>query len=852
VCFCKEKLKKCWEISGELQGSFITLSIGQTNSIATVNFDGAGSEDGLYFKNSFNATTLNVINSSDSDFSTASGADAPIEVNATTIVVDTNSILDFTNVLTTISSTLTIDNASSVTVYSGSEMTVGSTTVSGAGSLSLYDSIFTGDIEIISAADLGEYDDTNSSLSLSNSSIEGDILITSGTLIISDDVTIVGTIKGSTSGNSYLTLEAADYTLSTDIGDDVGGAFTKMTIYNNIDTGGKSLYVTDIALTGGSQFTAEDGTLVVGNISASSATQGDVIVSSAATVSFQEIGYDSIGDSYSVNSVLTGANSVVTFAGNLNMANDFGINGEAIFSQTSTTITAANFNLNSGSILHLTIAAGQTAPAIDLVGIANIDANTTLKLEISGTFALNDSVILVDASESSTIAAIIDANIKIKSGSTFVNNAYGNALFSTRIEGDSLILYASFIDASTTNFEKPNNQNTYNAINGVNSPTGGLAIVQDYLASSSNTIAQKEEVLNSLIPAVDRGSNAAINNNSSNLLNLNSARLSDSGASASIVESSFINNLFGSQTRIQTLEPLRDNNIKTAAPLSMAFKGDDNLGKAMWIQTFGSNISQNNTSSGDGYKANSGGVAIGIDQKLSNNFTLGLSSSYSQSRVKSNVASKSTLINTYQASIYTGYNAKSYFLNSSLGLSLNNYSSNRNIDIVGTTAKGDYSGRSYFARVELGKNFKFKNDLTITPSVTLTGAHNVINSYTETGADSLNLHVKNNSSNFFEGRIGVELGKLFVTAKKTKIRPQSSLSYGYDFAGIEQKTTSNFVGQTASFDSKSANVAQGSLKFGAGVGFYTKNDITFSTTYGLEKRIDYTAHSGWLRVRLGF
>ena len=134
----------------------------------------------------------------------------------------------------------------------------------------------------------------------------------------------------------------------------------------------------------------------------------------------------------------------------------------------------------------------------------------------------------------------------------------------------------------------------------------------------------------------------------------------------------------------------------------------------------------------------------------------------------------------------------------------------------------------------------------------LTAARNSTDDYSEYGAGTLDLHVKNSSSNFFEGRIGAEISQLLTTKKHYKIRPQASISYGYDFMGNQQKSISNFVGQTTTFASTGAKVAQGSLKLATGVAFYTKDNVTISMNYGLEHRSDYIANSAWLRILYGF
>ena len=84
------------------------------------------------------------------------------------------------------------------------------------------------------------------------------------------------------------------------------------------------------------------------------------------------------------------------------------------------------------------------------------------------------------------------------------------------------------------------------------------------------------------------------------------------------------------------------------------------------------------------------------------------------------------------------------------------------------------------------------------------------------------------------------------------MRPQLSISYGYDVIGDKQKSTANFIGQNTTLDSNSARVAQGSLRMGGGFAIYDGEHVTFSTNYGLEKRTDYTAHSLWLMAKHWF
>ena len=73
--------------------------------------------------------------------------------------------------------------------------------------------------------------------------------------------------------------------------------------------------------------------------------------------------------------------------------------------------------------------------------------------------------------------------------------------------------------------------------------------------------------------------------------------------------------------------------------------------------------------------------------------------------------------------------------------------------------------------------------------------------------------------------------------------------YGYNFLNNRQTTTSNFVGQTATFNNLSSKIDPKSLKLGGGIDIYGANSFVVSGEYIMEKRDKYQSHSGVLRVR---
>ncbi len=578
-------------------------------------------------------------------------------------------------------------------------------------------------------------------------------------------------------------------------------ANSSLTIANVVSGGGDNTTganLTDAAiiLSANSTLILNDRSTIIGNINGE--TDGDGNVTAAGVVSVDEIGATRAIDNFT-----SAINSDVTFNGNI-FANNVVINGDAIFSNSTTTITTDNFTLNSGASLSLVIS-DPAATSLVVDGSAMISEDTTLQIQLSGVINSGTVITLIDATAPSAISAIADPNVNINfSGSNF----YDGNLFSTSVSGNKLLLTARL---ARLTFNNSNLQNIYDAAQNSSSPSGELSRLKTYLTSSSYSLDQKTAALKSAMPEVDNSSNRVVFNNASTALDISSMRLQSIQKNAQYAYN-------------------QKNAIKSDAP-SFAIAMQKEARKSAWAQVFGSNINQENSVNSDGYNANSRGIIFGGDKKIDNNFILGISGSYTNSNIKSSNSLKQTNIASYQINTYGGYNFEKYFINSMLGFVLNEYKSNRTIPIFASAATANYSGQNYIARAEFGMNQKFDSGFILTPLATITAAHNNVENYTERGAGTLNLHVKNRGTNFFETRAGIKISNNFSYSKLTIISPEFSTSYGYDFAGDEQKTSSNFVGQSNVFDSSAQNIARGSLKIGVGTKIYSGDALSFNLNY---------------------
>ena len=126
-------------------------------------------------------------------------------------------------------------------------------------------------------------------------------------------------------------------------------------------------------------------------------------------------------------------------------------------------------------------------------------------------------------------------------------------------------------------------------------------------------------------------------------------------------------------------------------------------------------------------------------------------------------------------------------------------------------------------------------------------ANNNVSNYSEGGAGTMNLDVRSQSTNFLEGRIGLNLNYKTTTKKGSVLTPQLKASYGYDFIGKRQSTISNFAGQSTSFVTTNSKYDPSSFRAGGAVDLYQLNSITLSSEYSFELKSKYQSHTGSVR-----
>ncbi|MDO8412334.1 MAG: autotransporter domain-containing protein, partial [Gallionellaceae bacterium] len=159
-----------------------------------------------------------------------------------------------------------------------------------------------------------------------------------------------------------------------------------------------------------------------------------------------------------------------------------------------------------------------------------------------------------------------------------------------------------------------------------------------------------------------------------------------------------------------------------------------------WIKPFGSRAEQDDRNGASGYTANSYGLVLGKDNKISEQWKVGAAVSYSTSRVGSTNGLQNIGIRTRQIDLYAAD-----YLDELTTLHLQFViGSNRSVSrraVYGYVASSNYNSTHTLMSTELERRYQMNGKITLTPMVGVEYAHIKVNGYAETGASSLNLVV---------------------------------------------------------------------------------------------------------------
>jgi len=253
---------------------------------------------------------------------------------------------------------------------------------------------------------------------------------------------------------------------------------------------------------------------------------------------------------------------------------------------------------------------------------------------------------------------------------------------------------------------------------------------------------------------------------------------------------------------------------------------------------------QRDTSGQTGYDYTNMGITMGSDYRLTSNFIAGLMVGVNTSRANTDNVGSKVKMEGYTFGTYRTYFKKGFFVDGQLSYGYASYDNTRRIVFPGVdrTATSSPNGRQFTAYGGAGYEFSVKR-WTITPTVSAQYIKLNVDSYTESGADALNLDVDRQDMESFQASIGWKVSYAWQADKRLFL-PNIRASYGYEFLRDSRNITSRLAQGSSPFSIKTASPNRSFAVFGAGITMVTGDDISFSINYDAQFGDNkYTAHS---------
>jgi outer membrane autotransporter protein len=276
-----------------------------------------------------------------------------------------------------------------------------------------------------------------------------------------------------------------------------------------------------------------------------------------------------------------------------------------------------------------------------------------------------------------------------------------------------------------------------------------------------------------------------------------------------------------------------------------------------WGKGFGNVGRQDDVDNMSGYKTKAFGLMLAYDIPLSNETRIGLGGGYANTNIDDNNSIGQTTIDSYQLTGYVSHAPGPWFIKGAVAVGMDKYEGSRTIVFPGVnrTASADYKGQQYSAIVSAGNHFYF-NQTTITPLAALQASRIHVDSYSETGANDMNLQVNSQDYDIVQSSLGVKAEQR-IQAGNGNLYPEVHFKWMHDFTSTTMEQTAAFSGGGEQFKVRGIEQDRDLYNVGAGISFLSCNCVdnagTVKGIYDYKwNQSDFSSHQVSVMARYSF
>lgn len=286
----------------------------------------------------------------------------------------------------------------------------------------------------------------------------------------------------------------------------------------------------------------------------------------------------------------------------------------------------------------------------------------------------------------------------------------------------------------------------------------------------------------------------------------------------------------------QDFNNLVDNQVADRLSAQGMNSGDVFERKGAWVKTLYNHSKQDATSSNQGFRGDTAGVAFGLDGKVNEDVTVGVGYAYAESDIDS--LGRKTDVESHSIYGYGKYQPDLWYLRGLLSLGTAKYEEKANVG--GIVNHSDYHVRNLGAAAYVG--YDLPNG--ITPEAGMRANYISRDSYN----DSLGQHVKTDDIGVITGVLGAKYATT-IRAEHGSLTPLAHFALTYDILSDDANAVVN-VGNNA-YNIQGKRLKRLGAEAGVGIE-YNIDNWDLSAGYDLGVRQGYSSHTGSLKAKYNF
>lgn len=263
-------------------------------------------------------------------------------------------------------------------------------------------------------------------------------------------------------------------------------------------------------------------------------------------------------------------------------------------------------------------------------------------------------------------------------------------------------------------------------------------------------------------------------------------------------------------------------------------------GWSLFVDPSGFAGTRSTTMDRTGYDLSGEGFTMGMDRKVADNLLVGLATGYTHATASFSGSGGSADLDLVPISLYAAYMPQSFYIFGTAGYALNLYDLDRLISFsspggsVSRAASSSPMGNLFNFYGEAGYDVKFK-PLVVTPIVSMGYSHLGIDSFTESGAGSLDLNVSSQSIDSAQSGVGVRIAAP-AASDLMKAVPQVFATWQHEFCDGKQDINASLINtpgaSTFGWETEGGN--RNFANVGGDLSMFVRKDLSVHFSYNAE------------------